>query len=134
MHKVATQHAPRKHELKETCMNSLSKYLIILLYTMTLGHSMITPQSFTVAMNGCMLGLSHVLLFQQPPEGQGGLEALREAWSWRKLLKFLPCGFCFAVTSALMSMGMGIGISGPLSVVIGKISLPICAIVSSLML
>jgi len=105
-----------------------------MLYTVSVGKSMITPQSFSVAMNGAMLCLSNVLLYTKPPEGQSGGDAVREAWRLPKLVKFLPCGFLFALTSALMSMAMGMGISGSLSVVIGKIYLPICAIASRCLL
>jgi len=42
----------------------------------------------------------------------------------------MPVGFFFALTSALMSLAMGMGMSGAMAVVIGKIYLPICALTS----
>ena len=56
-----------------------------------------------------------------------GMADLKEAWNWQELRRFIPCGFLFAFTSALLSMAMGMGLSPGLSLVVGKIYLPICA-------
>lgn len=98
--------------------------------TIAMGASMITPQSMAIMVNVASLFLFNFMVFISPRENSTGWQDLCAAWNFRKIMKFMPCGFLFAATSALMSMGMGLGISGSLSVVVGKIYLPIAALAS----
>lgn len=130
----------------DSLMVMARKYVIIILYiladatrielyTLTVGSTQITPQSFSVAINSGMLLLSNVLILTgRPQEGSTSWADLKEAWRPAKLLIFMPSGLFFAITSALMSMAFGLGLSGAMSVVIGKIYLPVCALASRFLL
>lgn len=57
-----------------------------------------------------------------------GLEGLKQAWSPRKILRCLPAGFLFALTTMLSNMAYSLGMSAALALVLGKFYTPVAAV------
>lgn len=88
--------------------------------TIALGDVMLVPQTMAIMINVVSLFFSMFFVFTKPRENSDGWTDLKDTWRWKNLKPSLVSGFLFALTSALLNMGIGLGISGSLNAIIGR--------------
>lgn len=83
------------------------------------------PQTMAVMSAVCGVSFASVMTLNNY-----GVCGLRQAWSYRKLKRFMVCGALQAVTTSLSSMAYALGTSPSLVVALGKVYTPLVAVFS----
>lgn len=83
------------------------------------------PQTMSVMSGVCGVAFASAMTFNR-----FGTAGLAQAWSFRKIRKFLVCGALQAVTSSLMSLAYALGTTPALVVALGRVYIPLVAVFS----
>jgi len=97
-----------------------------------LSRSMITPQTMVLACYAGGIAVASMLIVVSGPSC--GLGGLRQAYSPRRILRYLPCGILFALASTLLAAAYALGISPALSTALGYLYIPVAALASRFVL
>eukprot|EP00927_Polykrikos_kofoidii_P040018 TRINITY_DN3428_c0_g2_i1.p1 TRINITY_DN3428_c0_g2~~TRINITY_DN3428_c0_g2_i1.p1 ORF type:complete len:800 (+),score=80.95 TRINITY_DN3428_c0_g2_i1:98-2497(+) len=100
---------------------------------LALGNSMIVSQSMVVVSYVAGVSVATAITVASAKTSAERWEGLRLAYSPWMILKYFPSAVLFAVSSALLSLSFGLGVSASLSAALGYIYMPISAILSSIM-
>eukprot|EP00927_Polykrikos_kofoidii_P040017 TRINITY_DN3428_c0_g1_i3.p1 TRINITY_DN3428_c0_g1~~TRINITY_DN3428_c0_g1_i3.p1 ORF type:complete len:838 (+),score=88.78 TRINITY_DN3428_c0_g1_i3:55-2514(+) len=97
---------------------------------LAVGKSEIVPQSMVLMSYVAGVIVATVLTVSSAKSSEERWEALRLAYSPRKIMRYLPSSFLFALSAALGCLAYGFGISASLYTALGYVYMPISAILS----
>jgi len=97
-----------------------------------LSGSMITPQTMVLACYGGGIVVASTLIVVSLPGC--GWSSLKQAYSPRRILRYLPCGLLFALSSTMLAAAYALGISPALSTALGYLYIPVAALASRFVL
>eukprot|EP00927_Polykrikos_kofoidii_P040016 TRINITY_DN3428_c0_g1_i2.p1 TRINITY_DN3428_c0_g1~~TRINITY_DN3428_c0_g1_i2.p1 ORF type:complete len:837 (+),score=77.22 TRINITY_DN3428_c0_g1_i2:55-2511(+) len=97
---------------------------------LALGKTEMVPQSMVLMSYVAGVIVATVLTVSSAKSSEERWEALRLAYSPRKIMRYLPSSFLFALSSALGCLAYGFGISASLYTALGYVYMPISAILS----
>mmetsp|Transcript_102420 Transcript_102420/g.330380 ORF Transcript_102420/g.330380 Transcript_102420/m.330380 type:complete len:959 (-) Transcript_102420:96-2972(-) len=119
---------------RRTVLGTLTTYALVIVYILAdtlrnvtlqtaLSSTVINSNSMSLMQYACGVFVASFLSFSTH-----GFTGLRRAWEIRKIIKCLPAGFLFALSTALMNMAYSRGMTAALALVLGKFYILVAAV------